>query len=194
MACQICKGQYSGTNDRKYVEDVTNFFSLSNRDEKNMGVLLKYLKYNPQDRWGRFKILSANSKYTAPLAVAFAQALKTRYSPMSSDEKSEIDKVEKIRTSDYAKLFTPPARLIAESLLSFLDGDLEAAEAHLRKIQIPDRVSTSSEGKFEYDFMSANLKDLEREIVLMISSQYEASGNIEAKGKLWENFSTRNKK
>ncbi|MGZ3775945.1 MAG: hypothetical protein ACXVCN_19685 [Bdellovibrio sp.] len=189
LACQICKGQYTGTNDRKYINDITNFFSLAERDERNMGILLNYLNDNPKDRSARFKLITANSsEFTSPLAVAFAQALKGRYSPMANSEKSDIEKIERSGISDYTKLFMSPARSTAESLLKLLDGDLSSAEGELRKIQIPDRGVSSSVDNFNYKFMSNKIKHLKNDIAWKIYEQYEALGNTEARNRVFDEF------
>jgi hypothetical protein len=190
LACKICKGQYWGTMDRNYVEDVTTFFSLDGRGERNLEIILNYLRTNPNDRWGRFKLLEidANSiDHPSPLKLAIAQALEARYSPMSPDERSKIDKIGQNKKSDYTKLFLSPSRSLAESLLNFLDGDLKGAEAELKKIQIPNRPSTSV-SQIYYDYMAGMITDMKRSISWKIYKQYNESGNGEARDRVFLEF------
>ena len=189
LACQICKGQYSGPMDKKYITDVTDFFLLDERVERSMGILLNYLKANPKDRWAQFKLATANrSDLSSPLAVAFAQTLKSRYSSMSSDEKSEIEKTERLGESSYVKLFSEPTRAVAESLLKVFDGDLSGAEVELKKIRIPPRERDPSVDQFDYDYMKKTINDLKRDIAWKIYYQHEALGNTAARNRVFDDF------
>lgn len=135
-ACKVCSGVYTGTSDKKYLNDLLAWGKTSYQQDRAARAIIKFQKEFPNDRWALFAYADSASGIFSPVGVQMAKVLKNKFSDLTSDELKHLENIKEYES--VPELLDPAvarySKMVAEAHVgNYFGGDTKKVLNDLAK-------------------------------------------------------------